>query len=436
MVKQCSRIKTVRVQITKDIIYEALHFYPRQHDLLTKTKSMDNEKAFIKAKGNKYKYNDMIYKELELPLRPISQHIRVQNPPRYTEAIPHIAIVMALVVAENRTIRCDYGRFILESLVEANLKGATKNKLYMRARPMLTKIAYQALGMIEDLPMVNSQTTLIQNAKLVARFVRTTTTATSSRATRSTKKSSSDDEKVVCLKRTVEQAILEPQEGEPKRQQQEEEENIENIQMDSTPPSPKALAPPASPPSPKSLVPPRFILESPVEANLKGTAKNKLYMRAGPMLTRIAYQALGMIEDLPMANSQIALIQNAKLVARPVRTTTTATSSKATRSTKKILSDDEKADTDKERIPKVWLKRTAEQAILESQEGEPMRQQQEEEENIENIQMDSTPPSPKALGPPASPPSPKSPVPPRSPPPPVSTHDPISPQHPKSPAPS
>ncbi|MCO5580744.1 hypothetical protein L7F22_034614 [Adiantum nelumboides] len=58
------------------------------------------------------------------------------------------------------------------------------------------------------------------------------------------------------LKRTAEQAVLEPQEGEPKKQQhQEEEENIEDIQMDPTPPSHKS-APPISPPSPKFPIPP------------------------------------------------------------------------------------------------------------------------------------------------------------------------------------
>ncbi|MCO5586031.1 hypothetical protein L7F22_039968 [Adiantum nelumboides] len=100
-----------------------------------------------------------------------------------------------LAVAENRTIRCDYGKFILENLVEANLKGSTKNKLYMSARPMLTRIAYQALGMIEDLPTIGSQASLIQHAKFVAKPIKTKTTATSSRATRSSKKNSSDDEK-------------------------------------------------------------------------------------------------------------------------------------------------------------------------------------------------------------------------------------------------
>ncbi|MCO5584081.1 hypothetical protein L7F22_038004 [Adiantum nelumboides] len=58
------------------------------------------------------------------------------------------------------------------------------------------------------------------------------------------------------LKRTVEEAVLEPREGEPKKQQiEKDEENIENIQGDPTPPYPKS-APPASPPSPKSQAPP------------------------------------------------------------------------------------------------------------------------------------------------------------------------------------
>ncbi|MCO5611697.1 hypothetical protein L7F22_065955 [Adiantum nelumboides] len=186
----------------------------RQHNLLQKTKVVDNEKAFIKAKGHKYKYSDLTYNEkafiktkghkykysdltyneTELPLRLISQHIRVQKPPRYTKPILYIAVVMALTVAKNRVIRCDYEGFILESLIEANLKGSAKNKLYMSAGPMLTRLAYQALGMIEDLPTASSHTSLIQNARVIARPVRTTTTATtSSRATRSTKPKSSSN---------------------------------------------------------------------------------------------------------------------------------------------------------------------------------------------------------------------------------------------------
>ncbi|MCO5553330.1 hypothetical protein L7F22_006851 [Adiantum nelumboides] len=156
--------KKVEVLITKDIINEALHFIPGAYDLIPKTKSIDNEKAFLKVKGSKFKYSDLIYKEIKLPLRLISQHLRVQKPPRYTEPFLHMAVVMALCVAEKRQVRCDFAKYILESLIEANLKNSAKNKLYMNAGPMLTRIAYQALGMIEDLPAASSQASLIQQA--------------------------------------------------------------------------------------------------------------------------------------------------------------------------------------------------------------------------------------------------------------------------------
>ncbi|MCO5552080.1 hypothetical protein L7F22_005590 [Adiantum nelumboides] len=107
-----------------------------------------------------------------------------------------MALVMALCVAEKRQIRCNYGKFILESLIEANLKNSSKNKLYMSVGPMLTRIAYQALGIIEDLPAIGSQASLIQHARFVPKVVKTTTTVASSRTTRSSKKSSSDDERM------------------------------------------------------------------------------------------------------------------------------------------------------------------------------------------------------------------------------------------------
>ncbi|MCO5593285.1 hypothetical protein L7F22_047293 [Adiantum nelumboides] len=71
---------------------------------------------------------------------------------------------------------------------------------------------------------------------------------------------------------------------------------------------------------------------------------------AGPMLTRIAYQALDMIEDLPVASSQASLIQQAKYVPKAVRTTSSATSSKASKTTrsKKSSSEEERTETDKE----------------------------------------------------------------------------------------
>ncbi|MCO5580817.1 hypothetical protein L7F22_034689 [Adiantum nelumboides] len=184
----------VEVFITKEIVNEALQLQPETYDLIPKKKAIDNEKAILKVKDNKFKYSNLIYSELELPLRLISQHFTVQKPPRYTEPLLHMAVVMALCVAERRQVRCDYAKFILETLIEANLKNFAKNKLYMSAEPMLTRIAYQALGMIEDLPAASSQAALIQQAKYVPKAVKTTSSAASSKSTRS-RKGLSDDER-------------------------------------------------------------------------------------------------------------------------------------------------------------------------------------------------------------------------------------------------
>ncbi|MCO5592624.1 hypothetical protein L7F22_046627 [Adiantum nelumboides] len=59
----------VEVYITKDIVNEALQFQRGTYDLIPKIKAIDNEKSFLKVKGNKFKYSDLIYSELELPLR-------------------------------------------------------------------------------------------------------------------------------------------------------------------------------------------------------------------------------------------------------------------------------------------------------------------------------------------------------------------------------
>ncbi|MCO5567075.1 hypothetical protein L7F22_020760 [Adiantum nelumboides] len=85
------------------------------------------------------------------------------------------------------------------------------------------------------------------------------------------------------------------------------------------------------------------------------TKRMQQHMRQNPAMRQPQMQkcdnvkALGMIKDLPTVGSQASLIQHAKFVAKLVKTTTIATSSRATRSSKKSLSDDKRTDTDKER---------------------------------------------------------------------------------------
>ncbi|MCO5560972.1 hypothetical protein L7F22_014592 [Adiantum nelumboides] len=86
-----------------------------------------DSRIIVMQPGHKFTYKDLIYSKMELPLRLISQHFKVQKPPRYTEPILHIAVVLALGIAKIRVVCCDMGKYILENLVEANLRGSDKN---------------------------------------------------------------------------------------------------------------------------------------------------------------------------------------------------------------------------------------------------------------------------------------------------------------------
>ncbi|MCO5584845.1 hypothetical protein L7F22_038777 [Adiantum nelumboides] len=145
----------------QEIINEALQMLSGQHDLLQKTRAIDEEKGFLKQQGHKFTYKDLIYSEMELPLRLISPHFKVWTSPRYIVLIFHIAMIMALRMVENGIVGDDMRKYTLEILVEANVKGWDRNRAYENADPLLTRIAYQAMGMIEDLPVAEQQTQVL-----------------------------------------------------------------------------------------------------------------------------------------------------------------------------------------------------------------------------------------------------------------------------------
>ncbi|MCO5612812.1 hypothetical protein L7F22_067083 [Adiantum nelumboides] len=346
----------VEVLITKDIISEALQFIPGAYDLIPKTKAIDNEKAFLKVKGSKFKYLDLIYSELELPLRLISQHLRVQKPPRYTEPFLHMAVVMALCVAEKRQVRCDFAKYILESLIEANLKNSAKNKLYMNAGPMLTRIAYQALDMIEDLPAASSQASLIQQAKYVPKAVRTTSSAASSKSSKSTrsKKSSSEEEQT-----------------ETDKEHDSQETTHEDV--------------------PKEI-----------EASIPLEYESDKEYTSVPLERKTEQKAQEEAEVAKAAQTQETEVVDLSGTLEYLK--------KLER--EKHTAEQRAAQLAREKI-KEALSRKVEEPVLEPTQGSPKRPRQEEEEEIEDIQADPIPPSPINI-PPAPPSSPITPFPPAS----------------------
>lgn len=71
---------------------------------------------------------------------------------------------MTLGLSKDKTIKCGFPRFLFKELVDANLKGGDGYKKYMIVGLVLTQIAYHALGMIDGLPLAQTQLELIQHA--------------------------------------------------------------------------------------------------------------------------------------------------------------------------------------------------------------------------------------------------------------------------------
>ncbi|MCO5605574.1 hypothetical protein L7F22_059757 [Adiantum nelumboides] len=328
----------VAVMITTEIINEALHFYPGTYDLLAKTKSIDNKKAFIKAEGNKYKYSDMIY---------------------MADALP---------------IRCNYGKFIRENLIEANSKSSAKNKLYTSVEPMLTRIAYQALGMIKNLPTVGSQASLIQHARTL-------------------------------IKREVK--------GNQSKGPSDEEDT-------------------STPLNTKSKKPRSETQIAYAEAQVRVEARKKELANA-----RVAKAIAKMTNTMTMEEARQARIENAKAMQEEKRRikeeqkaqeeaivaqTSQASKEKEVVDLTSHIEHLKKTQRDKN-LEEQWsaplaqkkikeaLKRKVEELVLEPRKVSPKKPRQEEdEENLDNIQVDPIPPSPKSA-PLASPCSSKSPIP-------------------------
>ncbi|MCO5556734.1 hypothetical protein L7F22_010286 [Adiantum nelumboides] len=405
----------VEVLITKEIINEALQFLPRPYDLIPKTKAIDNEKAFLKVKGSKFKY---------------------------IEPFLHMAVVMALCVAERRQVRCDYAKFILESLIEANLKNSARNKLYMSAGSMLTRVAYQALGMIEDLPAASSQAALNQQAKYVPKAVKTTSSAASSRSTRS-KKSSNDDERTDTdkeqdsQKSAWEDVPKEVEATSPSEYKRSDEEDT------STPLEKRSQKPRSREqvPMDEAMARVQARRKELVEARTAKAAKTARLttMEEARKLRIEKAKALqkerNRIEVEEKAQEEAEAAQATQIQEKEVIDLSGTVEYLKTIEREKHMVEQWAAQLAREKI-KEALSRKAEEPVLEPSQGSLKRPRQEEEDEIEHIQADPIPSSPMNI-PPAPPSSPITPFPsvstPRTPPSPSPLDLPKSPPAPTSP---
>ncbi|MCO5590361.1 hypothetical protein L7F22_044331 [Adiantum nelumboides] len=224
----------MEVLITKEIINEALQFQPETYDLIPKTKAIDNEKAFLKVKGSKFKYSDLIYnKDRD------SDESDCEDIPKEAEA-----------ASPSEYERSD------EEDTSTPLK---KKSQKPRSREQV--LIDEAMARVEAKRKELADARAAKAAKTAK-----PTTVEEARKLRMEKAKALQKEK-----KLKSQSWSQARDS-PKRPQQEEEEEMEHIQADPIPSSPMniplvppsspiTLFPPAStsrtPPSPSTLDPPR-----------------------------------------------------------------------------------------------------------------------------------------------------------------------------------
>ncbi|MCO5594831.1 hypothetical protein L7F22_048865 [Adiantum nelumboides] len=275
----------VEVLITKEIINEALQFIPGAHDLIPKTKAIDNEKAFLKVKGSKFKYSDLIYSELELPLRLISQHLRVQKPSS-SAASSKFTRSKKSSSEEERT-ETDKEQDSQESAQEKvpkevettvpseyesdeedtstplkrkSQKPRSREQVLMdeamvgvevRRKELADVRAAKAATKTRPMTMEKARKIRLEKAKAIQKERRRIEAEQKAQEeAKAAQAAQTQEREVIDLSGTVEYLKkLEREKHTPKRPRQEEEEEIEHIQADPIPPSPINI-PPGPPSSP------------------------------------------------------------------------------------------------------------------------------------------------------------------------------------------
>ncbi|MCO5577929.1 hypothetical protein L7F22_031764 [Adiantum nelumboides] len=269
--------------------------------------------------------------------------------------------------------------------------------------------AYQALGMIDDLPAASSQAALIQHAKYVPKAVRTTSAAVSSISTRS-KKSSSEEERTDIDKEQDSQESAQedaPKEVEavgPLEYERSDEEDT-STRMEKRSQKPRSR-----------------------EQVLMDEAMARVEARRKELADARAAKAAKTARPMTMEEARKIRIEKAKAIQKERRRIEAekkaqeeAEAAEATKTQEKEVIDlsgtveylkklerekhtaeQRAAQLAREKI-KEALSRKAEEPVLEPTQGSPKRPIQEEEEDIEHIQANPIPPSPINI--PSTPPS-------------------------------
>ena len=180
------------VHINEETIRDALMIPIGNQSLMVRNSAAETTDTFMQLGESNFTFKDLIQGSVELPLRLYTQHFTHGKATRYTRPHRRIAAMLTKAVNSRHRLSLNFAEVILSEMkAYASRLRASKEKIsHMNCALMLTRIAYFAVGMIEELPPSQPlKQWLEQSQNPQARTIKDRTESSSSTKTRSQDKS-------------------------------------------------------------------------------------------------------------------------------------------------------------------------------------------------------------------------------------------------------
>ena len=185
---QDSQGQTMTISIIEETIRDALMIPIGNQSLMIRNSTQEITDTFMQMGESNFTFKDLIQGSVELPLKLYMQHFTHGKVSRYTRPHRRIAAMLTKAVTSRHRISLNFAEVILSEMkAYANRLRASKEKIsHMNCALMLTKVAYFAVGMIDELPPSQPlKQWLEQSQNPQARTVKDRTESSSSTKTRS-----------------------------------------------------------------------------------------------------------------------------------------------------------------------------------------------------------------------------------------------------------
>ncbi|KAI5078964.1 hypothetical protein GOP47_0006635 [Adiantum capillus-veneris] len=164
----------VEVNITEELVSEALKIPRGNVSLMSRNTPEESNATFLLARTQDYTFKDLLHKEVELPLRIFTQHFTHGKEVRYTRPHRRVVAFFTMALTGNRKIwSLNFIELILTELKAFAKEKKAPNTMHMNCGLALTRLAYFAVGMIDELPPAGSmEEWTVKSQFLAARTVR------------------------------------------------------------------------------------------------------------------------------------------------------------------------------------------------------------------------------------------------------------------------